>query len=96
MAAQIEAGKLVQEADFKRWQEEGRGEFSEVRDLATDLRPALDELSADLLELLGELAPRLESDDVRATLRERAVEILQGDGIGDEVRATAIRPLAPE
>ncbi|HVC95637.1 MAG TPA: gamma subclass chorismate mutase AroQ [Pirellulales bacterium] len=93
MAAQMEAGKLVQQADFERWTAEGRGEFAVVRDLATDLRPMIDELNTNLLDHLAKLEPRLVEEKERATIQDRAIQILQGDGIDDAVQATAIRPL---
>ncbi len=93
MAAQIEAGKLMQEADFKRWREQEQGQFADVRDLAIDLRPAIDRLSAEMLARLAQLAPLIDQDDARATMRDRADRILQGEGIDETVRAAALRSL---
>jgi chorismate mutase len=90
MAAQIEAGKLLQEADFERWKVQNQGQFEQVRDLSTDLRPAIDELNADMLEVLAELTTQFDREEVRAVVGGRAVEVLQGDGIDEHVRATAI------
>jgi chorismate mutase len=91
MAAQIEAGKLVQEADFKRWREQGQGQFANVRDLAIDLRPAIDRLSVELLAHLAQLAPTIDQEDARATIRDLADQILRGEGIDETVRAAALR-----
>jgi len=96
MAAQIEAGKLVQEADFKRWRDQGQGQFADVRDLASDLRPAIDHLSMELLAHIAQLASLVDQANMRATIRKRGGRILQGDGIDDTVRSAALRTLIAE
>jgi chorismate mutase len=92
MSAQIEAGKLVQEADFADWNAKNREKFEDVRDLGTDLRPRIDELSDQLLKQLAEL-PHVDEGPARAYAEQRAEALLVGDGIDDAVRSAAIRPL---
>src|SRR5262249_49339801 len=79
MAAQIDAGKLIQEANFTRWREQGRGKFADVRDLHTDLRPAIDQLTTDLLACFGRLSPQFGDDEARAVLQQRALAIVTGE-----------------
>jgi chorismate mutase len=93
MTAQIEAGKLVQKADFTAWKANGQGKFSEVRDLKTDLRPRIDELSDRLFRQLAKFPPMVAGDRGKARLAQRAGGLLRGDGIGDDVRKAALRPL---
>ena len=88
--AQIEAAKLVQRADFRRWEADGRGPDGAAPDLARVLRPRIDALNRDLLAALAETTPRL-SGAGDAAIRKRADELL--GGVDAEVRAAAIRPL---
>ena len=89
--AQIEAAKLVQRADFRRWGADRRGPDADAPDLAGVLRPRIDALNRDLLAALARASPRLPG--AAALVRGRADAILAGDGIDAEVRAAAIRPL---
>ena len=93
-AAQIEAAKLVQGADFRRWEAEHRGADAGAPDLAGFLRPRIDALNRDLLAAGCGALPRMQGDgDAAARLRARADVLLAGDGIDDAVRAAALRPL---
>jgi chorismate mutase len=93
MAAQIEAGKLIQEADFESWTADSQGKFSDVRDLNSDLRPLIDELSDRLLARLAKLAPTLGQPQVKVHIEQQAENVIRGDGIDDVVRAAAVGPL---
>ncbi|MEH2229579.1 MAG: gamma subclass chorismate mutase AroQ [Nostoc sp.] len=53
--AQIEAGKLIQTADFENWQKQGIKSFGNVPDLNQTLRPSLDKLNTEFLFALTEL-----------------------------------------
>lgn len=89
-AAQIEAAKLVQRADFARWEAYHLDPGGEPPDLAGVLRPRIDALNR---ELLVALADARHFPEMAAQIRARADEILIGDGIDAAVRAAAIRPL---
>ncbi len=93
MSAQIEAGKFVQEADFADWNAQDRGRFADVRDLSTDLRPRIDELSDQLLKQLAELPHNADEGPAKVGVERRAETLLVGEGIDDTVRSAAIRPL---
>ncbi|HET6881972.1 MAG TPA: gamma subclass chorismate mutase AroQ [Pirellulales bacterium] len=92
MEAQIEAGKLVQEADFAAWQKEEMGKFPDARDLKTELRPVIDDVSDQLLSQLAKL-PTPGSEAAKSKIEDQADAVLHGDGIDDAVRAAALRPL---
>jgi chorismate mutase len=90
---QIEAAKVIQRADFRRWEESGRGPEGEVPDLVGVLRPRIDGLNRDLLAALAKARPRLLDGDGSDRLRRRADQVLVGEGIDDRVRDSAIGPL---
>jgi chorismate mutase len=93
-AAQIEAAKLVQRADLVRWEADRRAPEGEAPDLARVLRPRIDSLNRDLLAALAEARPRPGMGiEAARRIRDRAKEILAGNGIDGAVRDTAIRPL---
>ena len=95
-AAQIEAAKLVQRADLARWQADHRAPEGEPPDLARVLRPRIDALNRDLLAAMAEanVRPSMGAGAARR-IRDRADEILAGDGIDAAARAASIRPLLP-
>jgi chorismate mutase len=51
---QIEAGKLIQYQLFANWTREHAGTFSNVPDLATQIRPQIDDLTTKLLYSLAD------------------------------------------
>jgi chorismate mutase len=89
--AQLEAARLVQQADFERWKAKGQGPFAGTTSLA-ELRRRIDGLNRELLDALAELRPWLSGPAVRQALPRRAEEILTGDGPAG-VRETAVAPL---
>jgi chorismate mutase len=89
--AQMEAARLVQQADFERWKASGQKPFAGTKSLAV-LRQRIDELNAELIEALAAVRPRLRGQTVQQALPQRAEEILTGDGLAG-VRETAIAPL---
>jgi chorismate mutase len=68
--AQIEAGKIVQQALFQRWQGSGQGPFAEAPDLAGTIRPALDRLTPALLAALAVSLPELSGGDAQVRLTD--------------------------
>lgn len=93
MAAQIEAGKLIQEADFAAWKKQGRGKFEQISDLYADLRPRIDELNERMLAVLAKILREPNCKLDIAVVEKRARAVLVGEGIDDGVRAVAIRPI---
>jgi chorismate mutase-like protein len=89
--AQMEAARLVQQADFERWQAHKQEPFADTTSLAV-LRQRIDDLNGELIDALAELRPWLSGLTVQQALPQRAKEILTGNGL-DSVRETAIAPL---
>jgi chorismate mutase-like protein len=90
-AAQLEAARLVQQADFERWKANQQESFADTTSLAV-LRLRIDQLNRELIDALAEVCPRLSELTVQQVLPQRAEEILTGNGVAD-VRQTAIAPL---
>jgi chorismate mutase len=87
-AAQLEAARLVQQADFERWKANKQGPFADTTSLAVRRR-RIDELNGELIDALAEVRPWLSGPTVQQALPQRAEEILTGNGVAG-VRATAI------
>ncbi len=90
-AAQMEAARLVQQADFDRWKANEQKPFADTTSLAV-LRQRIDQLNSELIDALAELRPWLSGPTVQQALPQRAEEILTGTGVAG-VRETAIAPL---
>jgi len=90
--AQMEAGKLLQQADFDRWRADGRDRGEAGPDLAA-LRARIDQLDVELLDALAAVGPLPLPEDRREVLKQRAAAVLDGAGIDEEVRARALQPL---
>lgn len=94
VAAQIEAGKQVQRAMFARWEAAGQGEFAAVADLEEVVRPRLDAAGQELIAALAEAQGALQAPGAAARVRRRAAALLVGEGIDEQVRETALAPIA--
>ena len=88
-AAQMEAARLVQQADFDRWKAKQQKPFAD-KSLAV-LRQRID-LNRDLIDALARDGPWLFERDVQQALPGRSEEILTGDDLAG-IRETAIAPL---
>ncbi|MEO8309479.1 MAG: gamma subclass chorismate mutase AroQ, partial [Pseudomonadota bacterium] len=51
--AQIEAAKVLQGELFARWRKQKQGQFADVADLARDIRPEIDRITARMLDELA-------------------------------------------
>ena len=90
-AAQLEAARLVQQADFDRWKANKQKPFADTKGLAL-LRQRIDQLNSELIDALVEVRPWLSGQTVQQALPQRAEEILTGNDLAG-VRETAIAPL---
>ena len=90
-AAQMEAARLVQQADFDRWKAKNQKPSADTKNLAV-LRQRIDQLNSELINALAEVSPWLWGQTVQPALPQRAEEILTGNGLAS-VRETAIAPL---
>ena len=93
-AAQMEAARLVQQADFDRWKAKNQKPFADTKNLAV-LRQRIDQLNTELINALAEVRPWLWGQTVQPALPQRAEEILTGNGLAS-VRGTAITPMRPQ
>ena len=89
-AAQMEAARLVQQADFDRWNAKEPEHFADTTSLAV-LRQRIDDLNRELIDALAEVRPRLSGPTVQQALPQRAEEILTGNGLA----GCAKRPSPP-
>ena len=90
-AAQMEAARLVQQADFDRWKANEQEPFADTTSLAV-LRRRIDDLNRELIDALAEVRPWLWGQAMQEVLPQRAEEIVTGNGLAG-VRQTAIAPL---
>lgn len=88
-AAQIQAAKFVQESHLQRWQAQAEPDLGQAEDLAV-LRERIDRLNDELIAALVEFRKHTSN---RSRIEERARALIQGPGIDETVRTTAIRPL---
>lgn len=91
--AQIEAGKIIQKADFQNWQKQGIKSFPNVPDLNKTLRPSLDKLNTEFFSALTELTPVLGCPQIREIIQSRSLVIIKGEGIDQKVQSLAISPV---
>jgi chorismate mutase len=90
-AAQMEAARLVQQADLDRWKANKQEPFADTATLVV-LRQRIDDLNRELIDALAELRPWLSGQTVQQALPQRAEEIVADNGLA-AVRETAIAPL---
>ncbi len=93
-AAQMEAARLVQQADFDRWKAREQEPFAGTTSLAV-LRQRIDTLNRALIDALAAVRPWLSELAVQQALPQRAKEIVTVNGSAS-VRETAIAPLRRE
>ncbi|MFP5213102.1 MAG: gamma subclass chorismate mutase AroQ [Acidobacteriota bacterium] len=92
-AGQIEASKVVQRILHAEWASKGQPSFEKVADLGKDIRPALDRLTAAMMQSLVEVLPIIQQPGGRRLLEERSMGILAGHSWGR--RPGARQAMAP-
>jgi chorismate mutase len=90
-AAQMEAARAIQQADFERWKAQNQQPFSDVISLSV-LRKQIDTLNEELIEALARMSHQLKNPAVKWSLSRHAEEVLNAPGIA-EVRDKVIAPL---
>jgi chorismate mutase len=90
--AQFDAGKIIQRDLHAQWRQQQRGRFSNPPDLARDIRPALDQLTPQLLAALHQVRPLLPQAAMRLWLQQRSQTLLARDA-GAEVCRVALSGL---
>jgi chorismate mutase len=91
--AQVHAGKLIQQRWVDEWKAAQQPPFENVPELATVLRPRIDELNTSLMTVLAKLQPQLATSEAQTAIRRRSAVLLIGLKIDDDVRRQAIEPL---
>jgi chorismate mutase len=93
MAAQIDAGKQIQQKDFAAWKASGAMDQTPSPDLAKELRPKIDRLSVALVASLARLAPHLDDSRVLRILQERGAELSRDADLDAEAWSKAMGPI---
>jgi chorismate mutase len=88
--AQVEAGKQVQQRLIDRWTAANAPPFAGTPDLRAEIRPKIDALNREMLEVLVQLEPSLRAPAVQALFRP---ERLQSAEVGTDVAERALAPL---
>jgi chorismate mutase-like protein len=88
--AQMEAARLVQQADSDRWKAKQQRPFAD-KSLAV-LRQRIDDLNRELIDALAEDSAWLSGGTVQQALPQRAEDVPTGNALAG-VRETAIAPL---
>jgi chorismate mutase-like protein len=89
--AQMQAARLVEQADFDHWKTVKQMPFNGTTSLPI-LRRRIDNLNRELLDVLADVSPVLSSAAIQQALPQRAEKILVGV-CPAAVRHTAIAPL---
>jgi chorismate mutase len=88
---QIQAAKIVQQNWFAKWDKEDKKVSNDSHDLSA-VRQRINAINDELLKSLKEFRRQPASIDNDA-IAKRAQELLQGEGIDERARATAIETL---
>ncbi|MCE9642076.1 MAG: gamma subclass chorismate mutase AroQ [Betaproteobacteria bacterium] len=91
--AQIEASKVIQRTRFKEWQAANQPKFVGVRDLARDIRPALDALTPAMMQGLAAALPELKKPGSAPLVDARARAIIKVNAADIPALDTAAEPL---
>ncbi len=94
LQAQIDGGKVLQRALHEQWATQNQPPFATTQDLATQLRPQLDEVTTQLVARLHDLGglPALRSEDL-ATAEAAIVAHLAGTPRAADAARIALAPL---
>ncbi len=91
--AQIEASKVIQRTRFSEWQAARQLKFAGVRDLARDIRPALDALTPAMMKGLAAALPALKMPGGAPLVEARARALVKVIPADIPARDTAVAPL---
>jgi chorismate mutase-like protein len=91
--AQLEASRAVQANLFAKWKAEGVITHAKVEDLATTLRPALDQTGKQILDVLEQLDPVRDSLQLREAVEKRMARASHDSVWTPGIERTAFLPL---
>ena len=92
IVAQITAARRVQQDCFDRWKSTSPAEDEKILDLQTELRPRIEQLTTELIEILARLEPHRKTAEFRTAFPSRTDSLITRDAVSDEVRQLAIAP----
>ena len=84
-AAQIIAGKMIQMSLFKDWTSRSQAPFEHPPDLSTKIRPALDQLTTELLTALAAAQPLLQDNHALHAVELAADDVAAGVGVSQAI-----------
>ncbi|WP_394782215.1 gamma subclass chorismate mutase AroQ [Undibacterium sp.] len=90
--SQFDAGKIVQNDLHAHWRQQQLAPFSQVPDLAHDIRPVLDKLTPELITSLKSVQSHLCDANVQNLLAADSVTLLRSDW-NQATREQALAPL---
>ncbi|HEY1067516.1 MAG TPA: chorismate mutase [Pirellulales bacterium] len=93
--SQITVSKMLQRADFLRWDVAPPPEKPTPRDLSK-VRKEIDKLDAEIVRDLARLRPVLSDPRVQDGIVRTATRVIKGEGVTDSMRAELIRPLVED
>jgi chorismate mutase len=91
--AQIEASKTIQRARFAEWHAKKQPPFKNVVDLRDRIRPALDELTPELMKALAAAQPGMSTSGRAEVVRQRVNVFVASNSNDIAARETATAPL---
>jgi hypothetical protein len=92
IVAQIAAAREVQQNCFERWKSSPPGKSELILDLQTELRPRIERVTSELIEILVRLEPYRQTAAFRVAFPSRTDSLITRDAVSDEVRHLAIAP----
>lgn len=92
IVAQITAARRVQQDCFERWQSSPTDKREPILDLQTELRPRIERVTAELIEILVRLEPHRKMAEFRAAFPTRSDSLITREAVSDEIRHLAISP----
>ena len=92
--AQIEASKIIQNTRFREWRAAGQPRFERVRDLGSEIRPALDALTPAMMSALAAALPALQIPGAARAIDARAATLVSVHSADIPARDAAVAPLS--
>jgi serine protease Do len=94
--AQLGASRQLQKDLHARWTKDEKSlPAADIPDLKKSLRPKIDKVSNELMDIFVTLQPYLKEAAVAELLRKRAAEILEGGAVSENVRVKALDGWVP-
>ena len=92
IVAQIAAARRVQQDCLEEWESSPPGKNEPILDLQTELRPRIERVTAELIEILVRLEPHRKSAEFRRAFPSRTDSLITRDAVTDQIRHLAISP----